>query len=110
MAPLHAYLINARKNSAPNNNNNDIETETLPHCYEAKMNMYHSTAFLELQQQVTEEAGDQLATQCWWMVMVVAKEPSFAIHWNGGKTMRKLPRIGSTGQNVSCSPSNLSTI
>jgi hypothetical protein len=24
--------------------------------------------------------------------------------------MRKLPRIGSTGQNVSCSPSNLSTI
>jgi hypothetical protein len=40
-----------------------------------------------------------------WMVMVLAK-PSIAIHWNGGKTMRKLPHIGSTGKNVSCNPSN----
>jgi hypothetical protein len=51
MARLQAQLINARNN----NNNNDIESDaSIPRCG-AKINMCPSTAFLELQQQVTDE-------------------------------------------------------
>jgi hypothetical protein len=51
MAKLQAQLVNARNNSAQNNNNSDIETDALHHRCEAEINMmYHSTACLESQQ------------------------------------------------------------
>jgi hypothetical protein len=58
MAQLQAQLINAQNHSAQNSNNNDIETDALRHRCEAEIYMYHSSAFLELQQQVTDEAGN----------------------------------------------------